>query len=121
MFVTRDAESMRLERRMAGGWPESDIEETLGTMRSVYRRLPGDGYYVQVPGMFHLDMTDAPLLAPLVRWPGLSGPLGGERIHRIVNAYSVAFFERHLLGRRAPLLDGSSDAFPEVELERRRP
>ena len=121
MFITRDADSMRLERRRAGGWPETDIDETLGTMRSVYERLPSDGYYVQVPGMFHLDMTDAHLLSPLVPWPGLAGPIGAERAHHIVNAYSVAFFDEELRGRRAPLLDGPSDGFPDVLFERRRP
>jgi predicted dienelactone hydrolase len=114
MFITRDAESMRLERRMAGGWPESDIRETLGTMRTVYEDLPGPGYFVEVPGMFHLDMTDAALLADLVAWPGLAGPIGAGRAHRIVNAYSVAFFDRALRGRPTPLLDGLSEQFPEV-------
>jgi hypothetical protein len=33
-------------------------------MRSVYERLPGDGYYTQVPGTFHADMTDVPLWSP---------------------------------------------------------
>jgi pimeloyl-ACP methyl ester carboxylesterase len=120
MFITRDAETMRLERRVAGGWPESDIDEALSTMRSVYERLPGDGYFIRVPGMFHLDMTDAPILSPLVPWPGLAGPIGSERAHRIINAYSVAFFDRTLRGQRPPLLDGPSDEFPEVLLERRR-
>jgi predicted dienelactone hydrolase len=120
MFLTRDADSMRRERRDAGGWPETDIRETLDTMRAVYERLPGDGYYVQVPGMFHLDMTDAPFLTSLVSWPGLTGPIGGTRAHRIVNAYSVAFFDHELRGRAAPLLDGPSDRFPEVIFERRR-
>jgi hypothetical protein len=121
MFITRDADSMRLERREAGGWPESDVAETLGTMRSVYERLPGDGYFVQVPGMFHLDMTDAALLAPFVPWPGLAGPIGAERAHEIIDAYSVAFFDRELRGRRAPLLDGPSERFPDVRFERRPP
>jgi len=34
MFITRDADSMRLERRRGGGWPETDIDETLGTRPS---------------------------------------------------------------------------------------
>jgi Platelet-activating factor acetylhydrolase, isoform II len=121
MFITRDADSMRLERREAGGWPESDIVETLGTMRSVYERLPGDGYFVQVPGMFHLDMTDAALLTPFVPWPGLAGPIGPDRAHEIIDAYSVAFFDRELRGRRARLLDGPSERFPDVRFERRQP
>jgi hypothetical protein len=121
MWITRDPDTMRLERRRSGGWSEPDIHETLTTMRAVYERLPGDGYYVQVPGMFHLDMTDAPLLSSLVSRSGLSGPIGGDRAHRIINAYSLAFFDRHLKGRPAALLDGPADQYPEVRFETRRP
>jgi hypothetical protein len=121
MFMTRDADSMRLERRTAGGWPETDIYETLTTMRGVYDMLPGHGYWIEVPGMFHLDMTDAPLLASLVPWPGFSGPIGGDRAHEIVNAYSLAFFDHVLRGWSSPLLHGPSDRFPEVHIESRRP
>ncbi len=120
MFITRDADSMRRERQAAGGWSETDIEETLHTMRTVYERLPGDGYYVQIAGMFHLDMTDAPFLSSLVPWPGLSGPIGAERAHGIINAYSLAFFDRKLRHRPARLLDGPPPRFPEVTFEARR-
>ena len=120
MFIARDADDMRLERQAAGGWSEPDIDETLHTMRTVYERLPGDGYYVRIAGMFHLDMTDAPLLSSLVSWPGLTGPIGGERAHAIVNAYSLAFFDRELRHRPAPLLDGPPARFPEVTFEARR-
>jgi hypothetical protein len=109
---------MRLERRRSGGWSEPVIHETLSTMRAVYERLPGDGYYVQVPGVFHADMTDVPLLASRA---GLSGPVGVQRAHQIINADSLAFFDRHLKGRPAALLDGSADQYPEVLLETRRP
>ena len=70
--------------------------------------------------MFHLDMTDAPLLSSLVPWPGLAGPIGAERVHGIINAYSLAFFDRELRGRPAPLLDGPPPPFPEVTFEARR-
>jgi predicted dienelactone hydrolase len=119
LFLSRPADSMRLERAVAGGWPESDIEETLGTMRAVYDDLPGAGWFVQVPGMFHLDMTDAPMLADLVAWPGLTGPIGGTRAHEIVNAYTVAFFARTLRDEPAPLLDAPPRQFPEVVFEAR--
>jgi hypothetical protein len=118
MWITRDADTMRLERRRTGGWAEPVIHETLTTMRAVYERLPGDGYYVQVPGVFHADMTDVPLLASRV---GLSGPVGVQRAHQIVNAYSLAFFDRHLKGRPAALLDGPAEQYPEVRFETRRP
>jgi predicted dienelactone hydrolase len=120
MFVVRPADSMRVEREVAGGWPETDIDETLHTTRVVYEHLPGDGYYVQIAGAFHLDMTDAPLLSALVAWPGFTGPIGGERAHEIINAYSLAFFDRELRGEAAPLLDGPAQQFPEVTFESRR-
>ena len=118
MWITRDADTMRLERRRSGGWAEPVIHETLTTMRAVYERLSGDGYYVQVPGVFHADMTDVPLLASRV---GLSGPVGVQRAHRIINAYSLAFFDRHLKGQPAALLDGPAEQYPEVLFETRRP
>jgi predicted dienelactone hydrolase len=120
MWITRDADTMRLERRRTGGWSEQDIHETLTTMRAVYERLPGGGYYVQVPGMSHADMTDVPALSPLASELGFSGPIGVQRAHQIVNAYSLAFFDRHLKGRPAALLDGPAAQYPEVQLEARR-
>ena len=120
MWITRDADTMRLERRRAGGWSEADIDETLTTMRAVFDSLPGDGYYVQVPGMFHVDMTDTPSLSPLASRVGLSGPIGGQRAHRIINAYSLAFFDRHLKSQPAPLLDGPAKQYPDVLFETRR-
>ena len=119
MMMTRDAETMRLERQRSGGWSDANIEETLSTMRAVYDRLPGPGYYVEVPGMFHIEMTDAPLFSPLVQLR-MGGPLGIRRVHEIINAYSVAFFDRHLRGRPAPLLDGPSPRYPEVRIESHR-
>jgi hypothetical protein len=60
------------------------------------------------------------MFSTLVAWPGFSGPIGGERAHRIVNAYSLAFFDRELRHKPAPLLDGPPPQFPEVTFESRR-
>lgn len=59
MFLTRDANSMCLE-----GWSEHDIALTMNTMRKVYEKLPGDGYYVEIPKMFHVNFTDIPYWSP---------------------------------------------------------
>jgi predicted dienelactone hydrolase len=114
MWITRDAATMRRER-----WSESDVEETHRTMRAVYNRLPGPGYIVLVPGMYHRDFSDFPLFSPLAQPLGLSGPLDARRARVIPDAYALAFFDRHLKGRPAPLLDGPSRQFPEVLFERR--
>ena len=121
MFITRSAATMRLERQTAGGWAEQDIEQTQRTMRAVYDSLPGDGYFVQVPGMYHIDLTDIDLLSPIFPTIGFSGPIGSQRAHDIINAYSLAFFDRHLKGSSQPLLEGLSKQFREVFLEARRP
>jgi predicted dienelactone hydrolase len=119
MWITRDAASMRLERERAGGWPEAEIEAHLTSMRAVYGSLTGAGYFVQVPGMFHSNFLDVPLWSPLAPMIGLTGPIDGRRAHEIINAYSLAFFDRHLQGKSAALLDGPATQYPEVLFESR--
>ena len=114
MLMTRDAESMYLE-----GWPAAAVNRTQDTMQQVFERLPGDGYLVRIHGMFHQDFSDAPLLSPLTRWLGLTGPIPAKRAHEIVSAYTLAFFERHLRFRTARLLDGPAEEYPEVVIETR--
>ena len=120
MWITRPAETMRLERQKVGGWAEKDIVEHQTTMRAAYNRLPGDGYFVQVPGMFHIEFTDLSSGSPIFPAIGFTGPIGIQRAHGIVNAYSVAFFDKHLKGEATALLDGPAPQFPEVIFETRR-
>jgi len=110
MWLTRPASDMRLD-----GWKESDITQTLNTMRAVFNEEPaGDGYYVSVPGMFHYNFTDTPLFTPLGSLLGLTGPINAQRGFDIVNAYELAFFDQHLEDHPAALLDGPSKDYPEV-------
>ena len=96
------------------GWYPGSIDETQYTMRSVFENLPGDGYLVLVPGMFHSNFSDAAYYSPLMQWLGILGPIDGNRANRILDAYTLAFFDQHLKGQPAPLLDGPSEQFPEV-------
>ena len=118
MWILSDVDTWRLQR-----WSELDINQHQTTMRAVFESLPGDGYFVQVPRMFHLHLTDVPLLiyAPFGRKVGLFGPIDANRVHRIVNAYTLAFFDRHLKGLPATLLDGPAAQYPDVRFETRRP
>lgn len=120
MWITRPADTMRLERQKDGGWPEQAIEQTQTTMRTVYNSLPGDGYFVQVPGAFHIDFTDLDLLSPLFPIPGIiDGPIGSQRAHEIINAYSLAFFDKYLKSEPEALLAGPSAYYPEVIFAKR--
>jgi len=120
MWITRDAETMRLERQRAGGWSEADINQHQTTMRSVFEKsLPGDGYFVRVPGMFHANLMDIPYWSPIFSRLGVTGPIDGQRAHNIINAYSRAFFDRHLKDHPAALLNGLEEQYSEVLYETR--
>jgi predicted dienelactone hydrolase len=113
MLMTRDVKTMQLE-----GWSQSDITQTQTTMREAFEKSPqGEGYLVQILGMFHLNFTDIPYWSPIFSWLGITGPIDGQRGQDIVNAYSLAFFDRYLKGSQAELLNGSTSPYHEVIFE----
>jgi hypothetical protein len=119
MFITRDASTMRLEHQRFIGWSEKDIASTLNTMRLVYDSLPGDGYFVQIPRMFHVNFTDLPYWSPLMPLISVTGPINAQRGFDIVNAYSLAFFDKELKDQPSSLLNGPSHQYPDVGFEMR--
>ncbi len=117
LWISRDAGTMRQE-----GWDQAEIDETQSTMRAVFAGLPVEGYLVLLPGAFHPNFSDTPLMtAPFLgRRLGLVGPIDPGRAHEIINAVSLAFFDRHLKGAPAPLLDDPASTYPEVLFQSRR-
>lgn len=83
----------------------------------VFRRTRAPAWLLKVNGSTHLDFTDLSLVSPLLRTAGMMGPIDGERMQTIMNAYIVAFFDRTLADRDPPLLQGASTDYPEVELQ----
>ena len=88
-----------------------------------WSQLRGWRLNVQAVGGLHRSYTDYQLLvAELAQVTGMSeadlegwnGTLDAGRAVKIQQAYPLAFFDRHLRGRRSRLLDGPSRAFPEV-------
>ncbi len=119
MFITRHADTMRLEHDRNGSWAEKDIELTISSMRAVYESLPDDGYYVQIADIFHINFTDTPYWIPIMSQLGWAGPINTQRGFDIVNAYSLAFFDKELKGQPTSLLSGQSKEYPEANLELR--
>ena len=107
------------------GWSHEGplgIDVLQNSMRTVFEKLPADGYLVLVRGMFHLNYTDAPILSPpLTSLLRAVGPIDYQRAYRIINDYTLAFFDRHLKRLPAPLLDDSPEQYPEVIYEMRHP
>ena len=60
-------------------------------------------------------------LSGVLPWRGVTGSINALRAHEIINAYSLAVFDRHLLGHSQALLDGPASQYPEVLFETRRP
>lgn len=118
MWVVRGGTSDRTDE----GWKRLATKELNTSVRSVFDRLPGDGYLVSIPNMFHSDITDFPnlMLQPFAGWAGLTGPGDWHQAHAAINAYSKAFFDKYLKGAAAPLLDGPAKQYPKVLLETRK-
>ena len=112
IWTPRDAGTIPLERQRAGGWSEAEIEAHLNSMRAAFEGVAAAGYFVQVPGAFPANFMDIPLWFQLTSWLGLTGPIDGRRAHSIINAYWLAFFDRHLKGLKTMLLDGPAKQYP---------
>jgi predicted dienelactone hydrolase len=122
MFITRDVATM--EQELASEDPEERrkvIDEQMDSIQALFDRLQDTGYLVEIHGLFHFSATDLPLWTPLTSALGLTGPIDASRAHRIINAYTLAFFDHHLSGQAAPLLDGPSPDYPEVAFAVHRP
>lgn len=119
MWMTRPEDDMRKERSRSGGWSEEDITRTSETMKHVFNnQRPGTGYYVSVAGMSHLNFTDAPYWMPFTSQLGLWGTIDPVRGIKIVNDYSLAFYNKTLKGQEQKLLTAESP-FPEVTITSR--
>ncbi|NYI06932.1 alpha/beta hydrolase family protein [Allostreptomyces psammosilenae] len=79
-----------------------------------WEHLTGWKRWLALTGSGHFSFIDFPLLAAQLGVTDPSVPLAGDRSMEITRAYVGAFLDQHLRGRSRPLLDGPSEAFPEV-------
>jgi len=78
------------------------------------------GTKITISGAAHENFSDAPLFTRLRRLTD-AGKIDPRRAMKIINSYSVAFFEKHLAGKPAPLLEENESVFPEATLEKFQP
>jgi len=93
------------------------IEDSYSRMGARYERLEHVRYYLAIEGFTHFNFTDLPLISPMLETRGITGPIHGLRGMRIVNDYTLAFFQKHLNNRNTSLLNGPSLDYPEVLFE----
>lgn len=93
------------------------IQRQRSSSDSLFQRLVSQGYKVAVNGTRHQNFSEVPLLVPYGWLLGLTGPIDPLLALRITNEYTVAFFDHTLNQRSAPLLEGGTTPYPEVEIE----
>jgi dienelactone hydrolase len=90
-------------------------------VRTTLGRLTNTAYGITVRGTTHFNFTDLSLYSPVLKITGATGPIDGYRMVKIINAYTLAFFNEYLKGEMSPLLDGPSLDYPEVIIRIRNP
>jgi dienelactone hydrolase len=108
------------------GWSlstEGDGFQYDPSVKNTFQQLQDAGYEVRIGGTRHLTFWDIPLVLQKYN-PGVHvvpsqfGTIDPARAVTIVNAYDLAFFEKHLKGMSEPLLEGPSP-YAEVTFAKR--
>ncbi len=73
-----------------------------------------DAIVFTIAGTGHYDYSDLPLLSPITRLVGAKGPINGRLVTRIINEYTLAFFDAYVRERPLGLLNGESP-YKEVQ------
>ncbi len=90
----------------------------------LYERMFERSYSVTVAGARLFNFNDFTIVSPVFKELGFLGPIDGAAMAKIVNAYTLAFFDKSLKGQPAPLLEGDRGQFPQatvVKLEGLKP
>jgi predicted dienelactone hydrolase len=103
-------------------------EDEANRMRGALGTVKNTAYRVTIRGAEHFNFADVTLYSPALKFikaVGWSvkpfGTIDGYRMVKIMNDYTLAFFDKHLKGEMSPLLDGPSPDYPEVEFQLRIP
>jgi len=86
-----------------------------------YKRAQSSAYQIKIRGARHVSFGDWCLFGGLLYDLSGEAPINGNRMAKIQNVYTLAFFDKHLRGLAAPLLDGPSAGYPEVVFASRHP
>jgi pimeloyl-ACP methyl ester carboxylesterase/predicted dienelactone hydrolase len=113
MLVLHGDQSLMLPDQTVLPWSAFLFEKfaTIGTRENVFR--------LEIPGAAHIAFTDLSLLPDAVRKAhpevdAMLGSIDGQRMARIMNDFTLAFFDHYLSGQGAGLNSEFRAQFPEV-------
>lgn len=79
-----------------------------------FNNVKEDRFHFYIQETKHYDFTDMPAFSPLAPYLGLKGTLNGEQVSRIINAYTLTFFDRYFKGYNGTILDKPTEKYPEM-------
>ena len=85
---------------------------------ALFEHMRGWAYRLTIAGAKHPDFSELPLLTPLLTLTGLHGRIDPRVQMKIVDDYTLAFFDCFLRSEPAPLLDAAAPPFPQVMCDR---
>ena len=71
---------------------------------ALFANMRACAYRLTIHGTRHPDFAELPLLTPLLSLVGFRGRIDGRQQMRIINAYTLAFFDHYLKGQPVPPL-----------------
>ena len=81
-----------------------------------YANISPSTRVIGIQGTSHYDFSDLPMLSPISSRLGLKGPLNGERVVEITNAYLLNFFNLSLKDQPTDLFDRPSPYTEVIKL-----
>lgn len=98
-------------------WPNGPNAEL---MPALFEHTQSPAWRLTIAGTKHYNFTDIALLTPLAAPLGITGPIDGAYALKMVNAYSVAYFDT-VLRHKPPstLLIAPSPLYPEIKYEQK--
>lgn len=91
-------------------------EQFQGSSDFILDNLMDGAYVLVVEGSKHMNFQDVSLMIPGTKTIGMAGSISADRMFKITDDYLLAFFGKYLYGEEAPLLDGPSPDYPEVQV-----
>ena len=128
---------MNSELLGTGNTSNSDFQEAIELQKTFFQHLQSDAYKVIINGTGHFYFNDLPFILPELKnaklplpftqfenWVAAdnSNPINPDRAIKIINDYTVAFFNKYLNHEKSSLLKikPSSLTYPEVIFEFRK-
>jgi dienelactone hydrolase len=85
-----------------------------------FNKATNAAYSLSIKDSGHLNFTDLPRISPFLSKKLGIGTIDSLECIKMVNAYSMAFFDKHLKGQPSALLEGTA-GYEAVEFEKRIP